>query len=687
MLLLTPLVSAAALLHGSAEESFQVLTEPCGSFVGAVHDEAEPLQLVAEGRSTCAILADGALPEVVRTACDRLADLVRARTGAAIEFLQEPDRQTVLIAPVVGRSGPLVGRLRAAGLAVGDGLGEQGFVIQRLELSGRPCIAVWSQAPIGCRYGIIELMRGLRFEGLSCATKLARVVSRPHFPLRIYYLNFAEHLQNRHSVNVLFETDEQRWTIEEWRRFIDVIAAMRYNVFEFWLVPTLFSPEALVGGPLQERFAETMCQVIEYAHSQGVLVEMIQALNTVGSDWRYYCPNTPEEREMILRLWDHWTRRLRGLDIIGLFPGDPGGCTRNGCDYRTCVDLCLDIVERTRGNGDFIYEVNTWGTPFWGWGVEGWDGGPDRAQAAFDYLTARLPDFPEQTFVGVCMGLNPDALGDAGGGSADPYLADVAALRPIATWDYGTSEGEGTVIPRFRVARIIERRMLEAARPYVGGINYTMSPALNQLQAFAAAECYWDPERSAEAIVRDYSRLAFGEENEGLGMRVFPYTEVVADWGGGGWSGGTQELAARLNEAHGALDSATAPGEVPLFLFPSPREALGNLRWHVSLLSRLAAVGADIESARVLVTALGGDASTFASAHAVLRDLPDSEDRARLAALLERIRAADLPGLRNEYWKHVYGIYDTIDRPADPRAWGATDVLFGRFGAGFVAGG
>ena len=61
-----------------------------------------------------------------------------------------------------------------------------------------------------------------------------------------------------------------------------MLSAFRYNIFEFWLVPTLFSPEALRGEKTPAEFAGTLNRVIAYAKRRGVGVHPILAVNTVG---------------------------------------------------------------------------------------------------------------------------------------------------------------------------------------------------------------------------------------------------------------------------------------------------------------------------------------------------------------------------------------------------------------------
>ncbi len=61
--------------------------------------------------------------------------------------------------------------------------------------------------------------------------------------------------------------------------------------------------------------------------------------------------------------------------------------------------------------------------------------------------------------------------------------------------------------------------------------------------------------------------------------------------------------------------------------------------------------------------------------------------RAEMEKAARHLRELDVGALRQQYWKRVYGIYDQIARPADPRAERATEVLFRRFHAPLTAAG
>jgi hypothetical protein len=51
---------------------------------------------------------------------------------------------------------------------------------------------------------------------------------------RIYYDNFAEHLLNAYNPNMTYPDLPYRWSDDEWRACVDMVAAFGFNVFEFW---------------------------------------------------------------------------------------------------------------------------------------------------------------------------------------------------------------------------------------------------------------------------------------------------------------------------------------------------------------------------------------------------------------------------------------------------------------------
>ena len=231
-----------------------------------------------------------------------------------------------------------------------------------------------------------------------------------------------------------------------------------------------------------------MREVFEIAYTLGLRVKALISVNAIGPQWYFACPNIPEDKHLILALWQHWAKNLPA-DIYCIFPGDVGGCNRNGCSHETFADLSLEITEIIKKERPAAcVEIGTWGTPFSGWGddmrqVPGWNGSwdmltdpkwntpevpcfiwngkPGRARKAFEYLIRRLPEFPKDTMVAINLGLSPD--GDATmGGDARPYAREIAKIRRITSWDYSLAEGELVCYPHWRLPRIFAKRREEA---------------------------------------------------------------------------------------------------------------------------------------------------------------------------------------------------------------------------------
>lgn len=465
---------------------------------------------------------------------------------------------------------------------------------------------------------------------------------------RIYYNNFASHLLNAYSPNMLYPGLPYTWSDENWHKLIDMIAGFGFNVWEFWLVPRLFSHQGLTSD-FGRAFIRQVNTMIDYAHTCGIQVEMLCGLATTGSAWHTLCPNDPEDWTQTKDLWTAWTRILPGLDIVGIFPGDPGACSRNGCTALTYIDKSVEIANLVKSNlihGEI--EFHTWGPPFFGWGnirgPIGWRGefvqsyqhtawafDRRRADVSMEYLIIRLPDFPDPTSIAINMGFNPDG-NPVGDQDARHWCKAIAQTHPVFSWDFSLTEGENNVIPHYRFDSLFKRRKEEkACNVYSGGICYTMTPLLNQLSLYEAAQSFLNPEADPQALAVSFYEGLFGRQ----ARELVPYLhlfEVVQDWG----------------------------------------------NYHKINLSRT-------EYHRVMIelAALLGDLS-IQGVNAITL-VPDAEQY-RDELLFFAQLFADLSGphpeydaLEQRYWQRVYSIYDLLGDHVDPRPRMATRRLIEYF--------
>ncbi len=464
----------------------------------------------------------------------------------------------------------------------------------------------------------------------------------------IYYNNFASHLLCAFNPNMYYPDLPYRWTDTDWFGLVDMIAGFGFNVFEFWLEPRMFCREGL-DTDVGREYARQMNAVIERAHQRGMRAEAIVALATVGADWRTLCPNVDDEWREIRHLWEAWMKRLPGLDIAGIFPGDPGACSRNGCTAETYIDKSVEVaglVKKVLPHA--AIEFNTWGPPFFGWGIihmppgsrgefipadqsSAWTFSKERADRSMRHLLKRLPDFPDDTAVSINLGFNGDG-NPAGDQEARPWAVEIAKSRPILTWDFSLTEGENAVYPHYRFNRLFARRREErAAAPYQGGICFTMTPLLNQLSLYESAQSFKQPDGDPKRIAQDFFALAFGEQGRGLvdGYRLF---EVIPDWG--------------------SYEPVTMP----------------RAEYH-------AAMTRFVQQLEDLKSSVRTDVPFHPSTETYRQELVFF---ARLFADLTA-PAPDYDALKKAYWDRVYRIYDRLPDHVDPRPRGNTDRFIRHF--------
>lgn len=488
-------------------------------------------------------------------------------------------------------------------------------------------------------------------EPVSPASASARPASRPSFGAhRILYNNFASHLLNAYNPNVYYPDLPHRWSDRDWFAMIDMAADFGFNVFQYWLEPRLFCREGL-ESEVGRGFARQINAVIAHAGTRGVRIHSLICLATVGADWRTLCPNKPDEWSEVRYLWDAWSKRLGEQHVFGIFPGDPGACSLNGCTAITFIDRSLEIAEIIRKNcPKATIELNMWGPPVFGWGniqgPPGWKGefvqsfqgtawafDKARAEATMRHLLHRLPDLPAGTMISQNMGFNSDG-NPTDDQDARGWVRELARTNAVLSWDFSLTEGENAILPHGRLRRLFARRREEReVGGYSGGICFTMTPRLNQLSTYSAARSFLRPDADPLAVAGDFFERMYGPEGRELAPYM-PLFEVVRDWGGYVKVLLTREqYHARMNELSIMLRDLRRSLREDAVFHPSPAE------WHKELLF-------------------------FAELFAELSG-----------------PSPDYNQLKARYWSRVYSIYDKLPDHVDPRPRRATQALIDVFRA------
>ena len=129
---------------------------------------------------------------------------------------------------------------------------------------------------------------------------------KEYYKLRTCYLNFAEHLQNAWNVNFMYYDAPGIWKESDWTSFVKQIKAFGFNNLMFWIPPSLCKV-----CEEREIAAEMLNVVIEVCHREGISVNPMLAVNTIGAEWYFACPNDPADRVKIMEYWEFYADNLK----------------------------------------------------------------------------------------------------------------------------------------------------------------------------------------------------------------------------------------------------------------------------------------------------------------------------------------------------------------------------------------
>lgn len=679
---------------------------------------ASRFDLVRSGKPAFSVVVSDTTDSKLSTASLDLARYMKSRWGASPQILTDTDNRhgDLIVLASLQSLAKLPAAFRAIGAQAGD-LGEQAFLIQRIALPGnQTALLCLGGGSIGARYATIEILRRMTYDRQQAFVNLDRLRDEPYSTWRAIYINDSAHQANNYDPNLIYPVATNRWPLDKWKRYIDQMAFFRYNVLQIWLVPEMFTPKALEGGGVYDYVRDTLNAVARYARPRGIEICVINGINVAVDSgtllntlpakaykdmpiYRYLSPNNPAEKQLMFALWDHWSKALSDVDMWALFPGDPGGCAEDSCGPETYVDLSIQLSHIIRKNNPkATIDFCPW--QFFGWGPT-WPSQFRKDTARIDrgyrYLLTKVDDFPPGTIFSPNLNdytSNAPVQGAGTGGNTIEYIDEIHKKgHLIHTWTYFVTEGEGWLNHHDRVAGILRQRAIEAKYPISGGICYTMTPSLNLLSQFACAESYWDPDVTAEQVLRRFTDGVFGTSAQTL-IDIFPTFEIGPQVGytfakAPDWKPDFTKIHSEMEHNRAVLTSLTFSRPPRFDLLISPQAYTSELLYFADLYANLSKLGEAVAEARKLVKQSPAfhdypdEKITVALAKQALSG-QSGGSKPELENAILVIQKLDVPAMKSRYREKHYQIF--LDYPTD-----FTNELpmlingfFESFGAGFV---
>ena len=674
-------------------------------------------RLVVNGRPAFSIAVAGPTDVVLETAAADFARYFEERfSGAPEVHTGIPNRGDVVVL-VTRDTAPQAARALGGAAPDMEGLGDQGFVIERIERpDGGYALLCVGGSSIGARYALVELIRRLEESGEDRVVRLDGVRDEPYSTWRAIYINDSSHQLNNYSPNLIYPVETYRWSDEKWERYIDQMAFFRYNVLIIWIVPNMFSPEVFNWGEEFAYFRDTMRRVAQYAKPRGIELSLLNGVNVgvkagsrldtiptpVYADmplYTYLNPKIHEEKELLLKMWDHWSKAIPEVGIWELFPGDPGGCHEVECGPETYVDLSLELAQIIRKNNPTAkIDFTPW--QFFGWGYS-WPllfrKDMARVDRGYRYLMSKLDEFPPDSLFSPNLNDATSEAPVAGaggmGGSTAKYIEQMARRFPVHTWTYFVTEGEGWINHHYRVPDILKQRDIEARYPIAGGLCYTMTPSLNILNQFACAESFWDPRVTEAQVMERYGEGIWGTSDEDF-TRIFPYFHVAPTIGytfhrGPEWKPDYAGIAERMRIAEAELRELDLRGPTRYVIQPSRQEYANELFYYTDLYQDVCALGEQVARARAIVHELPAWSARpeqeigRADAQRALESL-EGPRRDELKAILAQVTPERFERMKTAFEQKHYQIFKDYETEFTPLLPILVDGFFESFGLSFV---
>ncbi len=388
-------------------------------------------------------------------------------------------------------------------LSIESGPGEEGF---RIEDGKAGSVRIIGGNERGVLYGIGKFLRTARYDQGGFTPGVWRGESSPNGTFRAVYL--ATHFMNYYEAA----------PIEEVRHYIEDIGLWGYNTilvhYPTWQFDGLTDPGA-------QEWIERFTTVLAHAKQCGLQIGLLQVpgegyknapedLRRVevpghrrGNFGSNLCVNKPQARKLIMELHDGLLNEFKsvGLDYFTLWPYDEGGCACEHCwpwGARGYLDISKEVTKQVRAMFPHCKIVlSTW---------------------CFENEDDNNPD---GEWVGLKKSLEEDnswvnyIMADGHDDYFPKYLLEqgIPGQLPLVNFPeismFGMNPwgGYGTNPAPAHFQKLWDRIKHEAVggAPYSEGIYEDVNKAI-------IAGFYWNPNRKAEEIVREYISFEFSPD-------------------------------------------------------------------------------------------------------------------------------------------------------------------------------
>jgi len=235
---------------------------------------------------------------------------------------------------------------------------DEAFVIDTLQSKNGPEVVLVGKSISGLRAAVARLVGKVVNEGEFLLLDAGREQRDPFIKLRILTASNAARRQAPKN-SPFRQADCQTWSLDRIRAYPEMFWQFGYNGMQVDEDRGYGS----VRGEDLARIQSALKAMINGAREYHMFVSLSQWGDCLFNEGEAYCWNDPKQHETMLAFMDDLAHHYASIvDNITIRVGDPGGCSKNGCDfYKTPQQLTSGYLRAFRKiNPDVTGTLSIW---------------------------------------------------------------------------------------------------------------------------------------------------------------------------------------------------------------------------------------------------------------------------------------------------------------------------------------